>query len=172
MSNTLGVVAGALISIAYSLIAATIVVPLVRTRQWKNHLAWMTAAIFFSCALGHAIHVHHALFHGVEMDWHLASWDVVTAVVAAVYLVNRRRLSALTDAPAMFEDMQAHRRQAITINDAVAQALIAAKLAYENDERAMGDALLEQGLHAARGVVDELVGAVGPGAAGGGSFRL
>src|SRR3954471_18232497 len=98
-----GMVANTLIAIAYFMIAAAIVVPLMRSRQLRsNPLGAATAAIFFTCAVHHGSHALHMLLpslgladsQGLAMrtawGWPLAIWDVVGAVVAAYYWTLRR----------------------------------------------------------------------------------
>ncbi len=71
------------ISVAYLAISTLIAVPLVRTHQLRtNKLALATAAIFFSCSVGHGLHAlehvfsigqgDHASMTGSTGSWWLA----------------------------------------------------------------------------------------------------
>ena len=70
MSWQVGMVANAVIAIAYFLITLAIVVPLTRSNQLRsNPLGAATAAIFFTCAVHHGTHSAHMLLpsFGIEM---------------------------------------------------------------------------------------------------------
>ena len=87
------------IACAYAAITVAIVVPVVRAGQLRtNRLAVATAMIFFSCAVGHALHAvmyWQAAFQAAQMPgmhepeavslWPSAVWDVLTAIVGVYY---------------------------------------------------------------------------------------
>src|SRR3954467_3089943 len=113
---TVGLVANALIAVAYFMIAAVIVVPLVRSGQLRtNPLGAATAAIFFTCAVHHGSHALHMLLPSLGVDdpqglairtawgWPLASWDVVGAVVAIYYWTLRRNYGSLMQGAQLFQ---------------------------------------------------------------------
>jgi diguanylate cyclase (GGDEF)-like protein/PAS domain S-box-containing protein len=109
-------VANSLIAVSYFGITTIITRGLVRSRQFgHNRLATATAAIFFSCGVGHAIHAVHVL-EGGGADLHLAVWDSVTAVVALIYLSLRRSFAALLGGPELFDDLDRRR-----LEDALAE---------------------------------------------------
>jgi uncharacterized membrane protein len=102
--------ANAVICAAYLCIAAVILVPLVRLGQLgRNRLGTATAAIFFTCAVGHGLHGVHAFLAGTAMSsahsmgtWWLAVARSVTAVVGVYYLSLRRYYGPLlTPAPGL-----------------------------------------------------------------------
>ncbi|MBV9484857.1 MAG: hypothetical protein JO246_02245, partial [Frankiaceae bacterium] len=61
----IGLVANALVALAYLAIAYAIVKPLIESRQLRtNALGAATAAIFFTCAVHHGGHTVHMLLPG------------------------------------------------------------------------------------------------------------
>lgn len=119
MSSPLGIVANVIISGAYFAIMYAILAPLVRTGELRsNRLGAATAAIFFSCAVGHGF---HALFllsmpsggHGsgtMVMPWYLVAADLATAGIAVYYWSLRRTYGALMQGATLFEDLEQRRR--------------------------------------------------------------
>jgi two-component system, cell cycle sensor histidine kinase and response regulator CckA len=105
---------------AYLAISFAIAHGLRRSRQWrKNSLGLATAAIFFTCALGHGSHAGHLLLPSVGLEriaggelraasdnFHSAVWDIATAVVGAWYWTLRSRFPALVRGAAIFEDLR------------------------------------------------------------------
>src|SRR5581483_11304709 len=88
----------AVIAIAFIMIALTIARGLWQSGQlWSNKLGLATAAIFFTCAGGHATHAAHMLlpFLGIvvpeglaarnSIDLHVELVDATTAAVALWY---------------------------------------------------------------------------------------
>lgn len=147
-----------------------------------NPLGWATAAIFLTCAVHHGNHPVHMLLPaaGVEVDlglamraafaeWHVAYWDVVTAVVGWWYLSLRTRFPALVHGAAIFEDVRERQRQALEIQDNVVQGLATAKLSLETDHHQQGLDAVEESLRASRRIITDLLGeedaqtALGPG---------
>jgi diguanylate cyclase (GGDEF)-like protein/PAS domain S-box-containing protein len=133
-----GTVANVVLLVAYLAIAQSILWPLATTGQlYKNRLGCMTGLIFFSCGIGHAIHVDHAVrgaLHGgwssAGIDWHLATWDGFTAVVAIAYWNLRRVSEPMTDQAVMFEDLQRRQRE---LEQEAAAALLREELAVERE---------------------------------------
>ena len=113
--------ANLVVAAAYFCIAALITVPLVRGEQVRsNKLGTATAAIFFSCAVGHGLHSLHAFLagdgshgSGHEMGtWWLALWHTLTAVVGVYYLSLRRYYGRLLTAAPLFDDLAEQQRLA------------------------------------------------------------
>ena len=112
------------ITVAYAAISAAIVVPVARAGQLRtNKLATATAMIFFSCAVGHALHAvmayrtliqvpgAHAM-HMAPMGWSWTSalWDVLTAAVGVYYWTLRRGYGVLLGKGAIYVDPWGQRR--------------------------------------------------------------
>lgn len=167
-----GAAANLVILAAYLGIAYSIIRNLVPEQLWKrNPLAVATAAIFFTCAVHHGSHPVHQLlpYIGIEEhvglamraafdDWHVSSWDIVTAAVGVWYWTLRGRFPALVHSSALFEDVIARERQALDIHDNIVQGLATAKLAFELDDRERGMSALEQSLAASRKIISQLMG--------------
>jgi len=132
----LALVGNAVISLAYFSITGAIVVPLVRAGQLRaNRLGAATAAIFFSCAVGHGLHALHPLLPALlgqssgeqaaarMVSWHDAIWDVLTACVGVYYWTLRRTYGSLMRGAVLFEDMEERQRVAgLEAAQAVAEA--------------------------------------------------
>jgi PAS domain S-box-containing protein len=137
--------ANVVISLAYFGITAAILLPLVRARAVRaNRLGLATAAIFFSCAVGHGMHALHALLApagapsaadsaALGVHWHEALWDALTAAVAVYYLTLRRTYGALMGGAAQFEDLE-HQRRVAAVN--AREAVVAARAAAERERDA------------------------------------
>ena len=119
----IGLWANAVVAIAYLLIVAAVLRPLVRDGQLRhNLLGAATAAIFLTCAVHHGGHVVHMLLPlgGVERDkglalrasydWAAGVWDVVTALVGVYYWTLRRAYAQMMRGAALFEDMRQRER--------------------------------------------------------------
>lgn len=155
MSWQVGMLANALIAVAYLAISLAIVRPLLRSDQLRsNRLGAATAAIFLTCAVHHGAHaVHMAMpFFGVDTTrglamreawgWSLALWDVVGALVAIHYWTLRRTYGPLLHGAQLFEDVRARQQQALELNDSVLQGLVVARMAIDlGDTRRAADAL-------------------------------
>lgn len=164
-------VANGVIMVAYSLIAAAILVALVRTGQVRtNLLGSATAMIFFTCAVHHGSHTVHMLapYAGLEvaeglamreaMGWHAAVWDVLSAGVAVFYWTLRRQYgSLLQQGPALFTDLKARQRSALEINDNIVQGLALAQYRYETGEPEKAHEAVVKTLAAARAMMSDLV---------------
>ena len=160
------VVGGSYFAIAYLVLLGPGGV--LRDEQWRtNYLALATGAIFFSCAVGHGLHLSHLLEPGVfgvaenaareSWDWHLAVWDLVTATIAIIYFNMRSRFGVLVQGSALFEDLTERRRQALEIHDNVVQGIASAKLAIEMDHTERGLEILDGTLAEARAIISGLL---------------
>lgn len=167
----IGLAANGVVAVAYLLIVAAILIPLVRSKQLRaNPLGVATAAIFFTCAVHHGGHVVHMMLPvaGVERaqglalrasyDWQTASWDVVTAAVGVYYWTLRRSYAQIVRGASLFEDMRQREREALEINDTVLQGMVVAKLALDLDNRDEAVAALETSIQAASRIIGELLG--------------
>ncbi len=104
------------IAAAYAAITMAILVPVVRAGQLRtNRLALATSMIFFSCAVGHALHAgmyweaasaRHDMHLGDGWSlWPLAVWDLLTAAVGVYYWTLRRSYKQLLGGSgALFHD--------------------------------------------------------------------
>ena len=114
-----GLIANAVIGVAYFMITFVIVAPLIRTRQLRsNPLGGATGAIFLTCAVHHSVHAFHMAmpWFGVDLQqggamrqawgWQLALWDVVGALVAIYYWSLRRSYGSLMQGAQLFDDMR------------------------------------------------------------------
>lgn len=159
---------------AYMLITLAILVPLIRTGQLRtNRLGAATAAIFFTCGVGHGIHVFHmfAPAFGVEREvglaarqaaeWHLAIWDGLTSGIAIYYVTLRRTYGSLMKGAALFDDMKEKQRRALEINDNIIQGLVVAETALALDQRERSKKAMEATLVSARQIITDLLGEVG-----------
>lgn len=171
MSWQVGLVANAVIGVAYFLIAASIIVPLARTQQLRsNPLGAATAAIFLSCAVHHGVHSVHMLLPGLGVDdprgiamreawgWPLATWDVVGAIVGVYYWTLRRNYSSLMQGAKLFEDFRQREQQALELNDSVLQGLVVAKMALDLDEPQRAHEALAASIDSASKMITELLG--------------
>lgn len=163
--------ANGVILIAYSLISATILRALVRTRQVRdNLLGTATAAIFFTCAVHHGAHTVHMLspVFGFQtesglamrqsMGWQAGIWDLLSAAVAAYYFSLRRSYGALLhSSPALFADLKARQRSALEINDNIVQGLALAQYRYEAGRPEEAHAAVVATLAKARTMMSDLV---------------
>ena len=119
MISVLAVAGNATVSVAYLAIGAAILLPLIRAGQVRaNRLGTSTAAIFFSCAVGHAFHGWGAIspdpmagMHGTStVVWVQVVWDLTTAAVAVNYWTQRRTYGSLMEGAALFEGLEQQRR--------------------------------------------------------------
>ena len=117
--NQIGLFANVVLTIAYLAIARSILLPLARTGQlWRNRLGFSTGLIFFTCGIGHVIHVEHTarlvLAHGWmhgAIDWHLGLWDSLTAMCAIAYWRQRQMEGPPVDTGTLFEDLQRRQKE-------------------------------------------------------------
>jgi len=109
----------AVIAIAFIMIALTIARGLWQSGQlWSNKLGLATAAIFFTCAGGHATHAAHMLlpFLGIDVpeglaarnsiDLHVELVDATTAAVALWYWTLRPKFASALGGGELFADLQ------------------------------------------------------------------
>ena len=91
MGTPVSAAADLVVSLAYLAISLTILRPLVRTGQVRsNKLGTATALIFFTCSVGHGLHVVHAALPALGLEpagqarplaLHDVAWSVFTAGV-------------------------------------------------------------------------------------------
>ncbi|GIE95520.1 hybrid sensor histidine kinase/response regulator [Paractinoplanes rishiriensis] len=102
MPDRMFLLANIVITVAYASIMVAILVPVARAGQLRtNKLAVATALIFFSCAVGHALHVTATHVH---WSWTSALWDSFTAGVGIYYWTLRRGYGVLLGPGAIFVD--------------------------------------------------------------------
>ena len=167
----IGLVANALVAIAYLMIAAAIIRPLLKSGQLRsNPLGAATAAIFLTCAVhhgGHSVHMllpyvgsekHQGLALRTSYDWEAASWDVITAAVGIYYWTLRRTYGPLMRGAKLFEDMRQREQQALELNDNVLQGLVVAKMAMELGQREQAASALESAIASASHMISDLLG--------------
>ena len=165
-----GLVATAVVAVAYLGIAVTVVVPLVRSRQvTKNKLGAATVAVFLTCAVHHGTHALHLVAPGLGADgaagsalrdvwgWDLALGDVAGAGVAVAYFALRRTYGSLMQGAQLFDDLRRRERQALEINDNVLQGMVVAKMALEMERTDTAVAALDASIAAASRMVSELL---------------
>ena len=171
---TIGSIANAVVAVAYLLISAAIVLPLLRTKQLaSNRLGAATAAIFFTCAVHHGGHTVHMTLpylslaeeQGIAMrsayNVPMALWDIVTAGVGLYYWTLRRTYGSLMEGAKLFEDMQQREKQALELNDNVLQGLVVAKLALDLDDRDKAYTTIQTAIDSASTMITELLGVQG-----------
>lgn len=167
----IGLVSNGVVAIAYLLITAAVLRPLIAGNQMRsNPLGTATAAIFFTCAIHHGGHVVHMLLPagGVEVskglamrasyDWEMAVWDIVTAAVGVYYWTLRRAYSSLVRGAKLFDDLRQREHDALELNDNVLQGLVVAKLAFELDQRDRAMAALDSSINAASRMITDFLG--------------
>ena len=170
----LGAIANGVLFLAYLVISVLILVPLITTDQLRsNKLGAATAAIFFSCGVGHFFHFFHLVGPAIGLErevgeaarasteWHLVFWDSLTAVVGLYYVSLRKTYGSLMKGAALFEDMKEKQRQALEIHDNIVQGLVVAETALALDEHEQSQQALESTLVAARQIISDLLGEVG-----------
>ena len=118
MPDQIFLLANVVITVAYASVTVSILVPVARAGQLRtNKLAGATAMIFFSCAVGHALHAvmaylpliagpaaHHMPGETVGWSWTSAVWDVLTAMVGVYYWTLRRSYGVLLGKGAIYVD--------------------------------------------------------------------
>jgi diguanylate cyclase (GGDEF)-like protein/PAS domain S-box-containing protein len=138
MWSQMGLVANLALTACYMAVAWSILRPLADTGQlWRNRLGLFTGLIFFTCSVGHGIHADHSIrllltggWDAVDIDWHLAGWDALTAVCALAYWRLRQLEGPPEDPGVMFEDLR--RRQAELEKEA-SEAGLRAELARQSE---------------------------------------
>lgn len=170
MTWQIAVTANAILLVVYLAICLGLFVPLAREHQLRaNRLGTATAAIFFTCAVGHGIWAFKILTSGsgVEVGGrlgvtpHEAAWDVITASVGIYYWTLRGTFGPLMRGPKLFVDLRERQRQALEINDTIVQGLATAKLALELDQRETSRAAMESTLASTRALITGLIHGAG-----------
>jgi uncharacterized membrane protein YqjE len=169
-----GAAANGILFAAYMIITLSILVPLVKSDQLRtNHLGAATAAIFFSCGVGHGLHLFHLIGPSfgvdktvgaaarVSTEWHIVLWDSLTALIGLYYVSLRKTYGSLMKGAALFDDMKEKQRQALEINDNIVQGLVIAETALALDETEHSQAALASTLAAARQIISDLLGEMG-----------
>lgn len=171
LSWQVGLVANAIIALAYILIVGAIVTPLMRGGQLRsNPLGAATAAIFFSCAVHHGGHVVHMVLPAFGLaestggawraaySWPTAIWDVIGAAIGVYYWTLRRMYGSLMEGAKLFEDMRLREEQALELNDAVLQGMVVAKMALELDDPDRARDALDTSIESASKIISDLLG--------------
>ncbi len=157
-----GVASNGALLLAYLAISWTILAGLARSGRFgSNPLALATGLIFFTCGVGHGLHLEHLLLGDAAAraahDWHLGIWDLGTAAIGVWYWTLRSRFPALVRGAALFDDLQERRRQAFGIHDQIVQGIATAKLAIEVGDTDHGLAVLEATLASSRRIITTLL---------------
>jgi hypothetical protein len=166
-----GLIANAVVAVAYVSISTVIARALIRSGQVRsNPLGAATAGIFGTCGVHHGMHtVHMALpWFGMELerglamraayDLPMAAWDVVAAAVGVYYWSLRRHYSPLMRGAKLFEDLRQREQQALELNDTVLQGLVVAKLALDLGDRDRASAALQESIASASTIITDLLG--------------
>jgi hypothetical protein len=167
----LGLIANAVVAVAYVSISTVIARALIRSGQIRsNPLGAATAGIFGTCGVHHGMHtVHMALpWFGMELerglamraayDLPMAAWDVVAAAVGVYYWSLRRQYGPLMRGAKLFEDLRQREQQALELNDTVLQGLVVAKLALDLGDRDRASAALQESIASASTIITDLLG--------------
>jgi signal transduction histidine kinase len=178
VSWQIGAAANVVVAAAYVAITVAIARPLMRESQLgSNRLGTATAAIFFTCAVGHAVHALHVILpsFGLGQDEGLplraaysgshVAWEILTAGMGIYYWTLRRTYGPLMQGAKLFEDMKERQRQALEINDNIVQGLFVAQTALALEEREISEEALRQTLASARQIISDLLGEGGTEAA-------
>jgi len=162
----IGTLANGLLAAAYLSIAAGILLPVLRSGQWRtNPLALATGLIFLSCGCARLVRVVEAStgigateeFRTVLADWRINLVDGLAAISALWYLALRRRFPGTARGSVLFEDVEVRRRQALEIHDNIVQGLVRAKLHVELGNSDSGVRAIEETLAASRGLITQLL---------------
>jgi hypothetical protein len=171
VSWVVGLVANAVVAVAYVSISTVIARALIRSGQLRsNPLGAATAGIFLTCGVHHGGHSLHMVLPwlGVDVDRGLAmrssydlpmaAWDVVAAAVGVYYWTLRRSYSPLMRGAKLFEDLRQREQQALELNDNVLQGLVVAKLALDLGEHDRARAALQSSIASASTIITDLLG--------------
>ncbi|GID28024.1 PAS domain-containing sensor histidine kinase [Paractinoplanes brasiliensis] len=118
MPDQMFLLANIVITFAYASITVAILVPVTRAGQLRtNKLAVATSMIFFSCAVGHALHAimayqavlrgpgtHHLTDDTAGWSWTSALWDATTAAIGVYYWTLRRGYGVLLGPGGIYVD--------------------------------------------------------------------
>ncbi|WP_307831255.1 PAS domain S-box protein [Nucisporomicrobium flavum] len=159
MPDQVFLLANMVITVAYAAITTAIVVPVARAGQLRtNKLAVATSMIFFSCAVGHALHgvmAYGTLIENAAMghpasstagwSWASAGWDMLTAAVGVYYWTLRRGYGVLLGKGAIYVDPwgqsrldQAAERERAARDVAEAQRATLATVVEHSDDAIVG----------------------------------
>lgn len=163
MAWHIGIAANTIIAVAYAAIAITVFRGLKEHGTLRtNRLAVAVGAIFATCSAGHAGHLLHLLgTPGISSaletqsartayDLHIATVDLVTAVVGVTFWSLRAGLTAIVSGPVLFADDMGDRRHRTEVNDRILQPLLVASLSYEDGDVEAGRRSLDEALAASR----------------------
>lgn len=178
---TVTAAASGVMAVAFAVIAFILWRAILRGRQLtSNPLLTGMALMFTTCAVGHALHLEHALLpvyapevfpvlgladvaHAVDfgrwarvamVDPVLLGLDLATAAVAVWYLSLRRRYQPLFQGAELTEDLHAREREARRLQDTVVQGLTEAKLLLERGRPDRARQVVAEALEESRGLVD------------------
>ncbi len=141
-------------------------------RQWRNNpLATATFAIFLTCAIGHGIHMEHALLRevGIEAevgdasrlalaDTLLVIWTPITLLPAIWYLSMRKRLRILQGGAPLLEDIVQRQAEAQAIHDRVIVGAKAARQHLADGDAAAAKKAVDESLEEAGAIITSLLG--------------
>jgi signal transduction histidine kinase len=157
----LALITNLLVAVAYAGVTHHIGVHLTRTHQWRHNLLAATVAIFFaSCSINHLAHSVRVLLQPEWRSiwsWHMLTVDSLTALFGLWYFYERFRSPKMSRGAALFEDSTVRRRDAMEIQDNVAQGLIAARYALDRGDARAADTAVEAAIGSARRVITELL---------------
>jgi len=158
--------------VAYIWIALIIGRGQTREKQWRsNPLASATFAIFLTCAIGHGVHVEHALLLNVGIesesgvaartamsDWLLIAWTPVTAFAAIYYLSKRHRLRILQGGAPLVEDLVKRQNEARILHEGVIMHVQDAHAALERGDEDAARRAIEAGMDGSQKIIAALLG--------------
>lgn len=164
-------VAHIVLTIAYFAVAWIIGGGLTRQQQWRsNPLAVSTFAIFLTCAIGHGVHVEHALLGvtGREVDVAEASiltmsdaslvlWTPLTALAAIGYFAQRARLRALHGETPLVEDLVKRQQEARLLHDGVMASVHQARKLLRQGDEAAASAEIARAMNEAEAIITEFL---------------
>lgn len=144
-------------------------------KQWRsNPLASATFAIFLTCAIGHGVHMEHALLRTIGIDAAIGDaarlamsdqllvvWTPITALAAIYYLTKRRRLRVLQGGAPLVEDLVKRQAEARILHDQVIASVEAAKEALDRGDDAAARAAIEDGMAGSDQIIGALLGKSG-----------
>lgn len=163
--------ANAIIVVLYAAISSTIARGLAEGQWRSNPIAVATAAIFATCAIGHGLHMAHALppwslldptsaSAAIAMfgDWRLIAWDALTGAVAIWYWVLRNRFAIVYQGASLCDDMVSRQRQAEQLRLQLVAGLAEADAAFEAGRRDAGLRALDRTLDQGKTIISTLMG--------------
>jgi hypothetical protein len=169
----IGLVANAVIAMAFLGVAAMLLTNAIKTHHVRNNpLGVATTVLYVTCGGGHVVHtlqlldapLGFATAAGIAIQAEYANnphmWviDILTAIAGVSYWLMRRRFPALVSGAAVYEDLRERQRRALEINDNVVQGLVRAKMALDMEQNAEGDQAVADTLGKARHIITDLLG--------------